>query len=99
LHADADWSERYLEASPEFVAAALIERLAEALPSRLPAIERVMAHRWLYARTTVALGRPFAASEDQTLLFDGDWAFGARVECAYESGLAMADAVAERLRV
>jgi len=99
LHADADWSERYLEASPEFVAAALIERLAEALPSRLPAIERVMAHRWRYARTTVALGRSFAASEDQTLLFGGDWALGARVECAYESGLAMADAVAERLRV
>jgi len=99
LHADAEWSERHLEASPEFIAAELIERLANALPLRLPAIERVMAHRWRYARTTVALGRPFLATKDQTLLFGGDWTLGARVECAYESGLAMADAVAEKLGV
>ena len=51
------------------------------------------AHRWRYAQTGQALEKPFASSQDGTLFVGGDWALGARVECAYESGVAMADAV------
>ena len=40
--------------------------------------------------------RPFLCNDDRTLFAGGDWALGARVECAFDSGTAIAEAIAAR---
>jgi predicted NAD/FAD-dependent oxidoreductase len=48
--------------------------------------------------TTQALGQPFLTNTDRSLFAGGDWCLGASVECAYRSGVAIAEAVSKRLR-
>lgn len=99
VHAGPDWSREHLELEAGQAADAILDRLPDAFGCRLPAIALARAHRWRYARTTIPLGRAYVCSRDRTLFVGGDWCLGARVEAAFESGLAMADAVAEALTV
>ena len=97
MHARPEWSIENLEREKDDVCremTAIFKRLIEEATGRqLPEITYASAHRWRYAQTGQALEKPFASSQDGTLFVGGDWALGARVECAYESGVAMADAV------
>ncbi len=97
LHASAQWSAENLELTPDEAATLLKQDLARAIGQTLPEMTFSQAHRWRYAMTTLSLGRPFLANADQSLFAGGDWCLGARVECAYQSGIAIADAVAKRL--
>ena len=92
-HATADWSSRHLELEREPVAALLVDAVQRMLGGAMPRVEQAIAHRWRYARTVRALGRPCLASRDGTLFLGGDWALGARVECAFDSGRAIAQAI------
>ena len=96
LHASAAWSAQHLEATPDD-ASALLQRELTPLVGALPAITFAQAHRWRYARTATPLGQPLLKNTDGTLYIGGDWCLGARVEYAYESGSAIAEAVMERL--
>ena len=100
VHAGPEWSTAHLEHSADAAAALLRAELAAeldaALGTPLPDIADAAAHRWRYAMTTEPAGRPFLASADGTLLAGGDWALGARVEAAFESGRAMAAALLSR---
>ncbi|GAB4357472.1 MAG: hypothetical protein Kow00114_09030 [Kiloniellaceae bacterium] len=99
-HAGPGWSRRHLEGDPETVAARLSEMLAQALGlSRLPEPAYLAAHRWRYAMTTAPLGRPFLCTADRSLFVGGDWCLGMRVENAFESGLAIANALSDALAV
>ena len=92
LQAGPEWSAAHLEAEPEEILPLLTAAFASqagALPEPLYAT----AHRWRYARTISPLGRPFL--DCGGLLVGGDWCLGARAEAAYDSGLAMADAILE----
>lgn len=92
-HATADWSSRHLELEREPVAALLVDAVQRMLGDAMPRVEQAIAHRWRYARTVKALGQPCLASQDGTLFLGGDWALGARVECAFDSGRAIARAI------
>lgn len=92
-HATPDWSSRHLELEREPVAALLVDAVQRILGDAMPRVEQAIAHRWRYARTVKALGRPCLASRDGTLFLGGDWALGARVECAFDSGRAIAQAI------
>lgn len=94
VHAGPDWSRRHLELDRDLAAALLIEMLPQAFGLRLPRIEGAVAHRWRYARTTQPLGSSFLAFADNSLFLGGDWCLGARVERAFESGLAIARSLA-----
>ena len=96
IHASPDWSRENLELERAEAAARIVALLPAAFGRDLPPLDHAVAHRWRYALTTTPLGRPYLASEDGSLLIGGDWCLGARVECAYESGAAMAAAVLER---
>ncbi|HIC79370.1 MAG TPA: FAD-binding protein [Kiloniellaceae bacterium] len=96
VHASPDWSSENLELEREETAARIVALLPGAFGRDLPPVDHAVAHRWRYALTTTPLGRPYLASEDGSLLIGGDWCLGARVECAYESGEAMAAAVLQR---
>ncbi|MGP1255927.1 MAG: NAD(P)/FAD-dependent oxidoreductase [Kiloniellales bacterium] len=90
LHAGPDWSAAHLESEP----AEILPKLMAAFASQVGALPEPLhatAHRWRYARTITPLGRPFLACGG--LLVGGDWCLGARAEAAYDSGLAMADAI------
>ena len=68
-----------------------MERLQEMLRSELgtlPTASYAAAHRWRYAMVTKPLGQPFLNAG--SLYAGGDWALGPRVECAFDSGTAIA---------
>ena len=89
-NASPAWSRSHLELEPGVVLAELQQAFrAETGIAAVPAYAAV--HRWRYARTETPLG--------QTCLWDpaglavcGDWCLGARVEAAFDSGLAAAAA-------
>jgi predicted NAD/FAD-dependent oxidoreductase len=95
-HATRQWSRQHLELEREAAAVALIDALPRVLGGMLPRIEQAVAHRWRFARATQPLGRPFLCNDDRTLFAGGDWALGARLECAFDSGTAIAEAIAAR---
>jgi hypothetical protein len=94
LHASARWSAEHLELAADEAAFFLKADLARVIDHGLPEVTFARAHRWRYALTTQSLGQPFLANMDETLFAAGDWCLGARVECAYESGVTVAQAIA-----
>jgi len=98
LHAEPGWSREHLEAEKADVARMLLDAFAQALPGRsLPEPVHATAHRWRHARTVTPLGAPFLASNDRTLFAGGDWCLGPAAESGFQSGAAIAEAVADRL--
>lgn len=92
VHARPDWSAAHLELGRDEVRDRLLALFADRAGG-LPQAVHASAHRWRYAMTLAPLGQPFAASADGAVMAGGDWALGARVEAAYRSGMAMAEAV------
>lgn len=89
IQADAAWSQTRLEDPPETVAQVLLQALSGAADEPLPAPVALQAHRWRYARS--AAGVAGALWSPQTRLgCCGDWLLGPRVECAWDSGEALA---------
>ena len=93
VHASVDWSRQNLEMDKDDAMDALLALVADVVGKRLHATTYESAHRWRYAQTETPLGQPFVASDDGTLYVGGDWCLGARVECAFESGGAIAAAL------
>jgi predicted NAD/FAD-dependent oxidoreductase len=90
LHANAEWSERQLEAPAETVAKALLEafrKLGGPPPSAWT------AHRWRYADTEPAMDHGFVWNAGAGLGMCGDWLNGGKVEGAWLSGRALAKSV------
>ncbi len=85
------FSEAHLEESPEAIASLMLPLLCDRLGVGAEAVRHAQAHRWRYARVTKPLGRPFAAQDG--LYLGGDWCIGPRVEAAWISGQAIAEAI------
>ncbi|WP_019626109.1 NAD(P)/FAD-dependent oxidoreductase [Thioalkalivibrio sp. ALJT] len=94
-HAGAEWSRAHIEADPETLAEPLVEALRPYVGGAEPIHRQV--HRWLYARVEQAAGQPCLWHAERRLGACGDWALGARVEAAFDSGEALAAAVADSL--
>ena len=90
-------SAQHLEETPETITARMLPMLAQAIGVKPQLAVYAAAHRWRYARTTSPLNTPFLCGEDETLHVGGDWCLGARVEAAWSSGTAIADAIIEQL--
>lgn len=92
VHATPAWSRAHLEVPPEIAAAALLARFeATTGVSRQPGF--VAAHRWRYALVEQPLGEACIWHEDVGLGACGDWCLGPRIEAAFDSGEAVAQAV------
>jgi len=97
LHASASWSTQHLEDSRDSVTAELIASFWDALGLAPRQHALASAHRWRFALPTAPL--------EQRCLFDapirlgacGDWCGGPRIEGAFLSGLALAEAVSANL--
>lgn len=92
VQATADWSRRHLEAMPDAIAAVLLPRFLLACGLRA-APDYLTAHRWRYALVEQAAGLPCLWDGAARLAACGDWCLGPRVEAAFDSGEAAADAV------
>jgi len=92
LQAGADWSQRHLEADPDWVAKALQAALSQwlGIPSPPPLV--VQSHRWRFARSGAA-GSLALWDRHRRLGVCGDWLIGPRVEAAWLSGTALADQI------
>ncbi|CAN5490406.1 hypothetical protein BH09PLA1_BH09PLA1_02440 [soil metagenome] len=93
LHASATWSREHLDQPADAVAQMLVERLWRATGQAPLAIHAMVAHRWRYALPVETLPQRCLIDRDVNLGWCGDWCGGPRVEGAYLSGLAMADAL------
>ncbi len=91
--ANEAFSVAHLEKTPEDIAALMLPLLCERLGVTPDRVTHAAAHLWRHARVTQALGQPFVRSADGTLYLGGDWCIGPRVEAAWTSGTAIADAL------
>lgn len=92
VHATPDWSRRHLEAPRETIVAELVRATRDCLGTELRP-SHMEAHRWRYAQVETALQVPCLYDPACRLGAAGDWCLGARIEAAYDSGLALADAI------
>ena len=93
IQAGPSWSAEHLEDAADAVTAALLAAFADRAGGALPQTLAVAAHRWRYARSGQA-GRSMMWNGALHLGMCGDWLLGPRVECAWLSGAALAQAVA-----
>ncbi|MCH9655064.1 MAG: FAD-dependent oxidoreductase [Planctomycetes bacterium] len=95
LHGNPDWSTTHLEDIQDVVTARLISSFWQAL-GLLPQSHRLAtAHRWRFALPSEPLEKRCLFDEELRLGACGDWCGGPRIESAYLSGLALAEAVSK----
>lgn len=92
LHTDAEWSEEHVDTPPDKVETVLLDDLRDALDVGLPRVQSISTHRWLFARA-VAVPETEVWDASLGLGICGDWLVGDRVEDAFLSGEALADAI------
>jgi renalase len=95
-HATPEWSRRRLEDLPETVTGELMGRVLtlariEATP------DYAVSHRWRYALVEQPAGTAFQWDEGARIGACGDWGLGPRIEAAFDSGEALATAIAGSL--
>jgi len=97
IHSAPEWSNTHAQADREWVQTEMEASATRLCGRDISAAPHCALHRWLYASVST--------SPEQAVLFDpkmglmacGDWCNGGRVEGAYLSGLAAADAISKSL--
>jgi len=92
LHAHPNWSRSYLDLEPGD-AIRWLQRSFAARVGRPLMQAAVTAHRWRMALPVNPLAEPFLYDRQQGIGLAGDWCGGPRVEGAYLSGIALAQAI------
>ncbi|MDM7984677.1 MAG: FAD-dependent oxidoreductase [Maricaulis sp.] len=93
VQASAGWSRQHLEETPEAVLPLLLEQFGAAAGATVPEPVHADVHRWRYAKVERPLGQACLWDDALQLGLAGDWCLAARVEAAFLSGRALADAV------
>ncbi len=94
LHSDPTWAAERFELDTTEVAKEMLAAFAKLIGTELPKTRYLAAHRWRYALPK-PLSEAAIIDQERSLYACGDWCGGPRVEGAYLSGLAVADAVLE----
>lgn len=90
LHSSADFAKAHFDTDSAVVAKALLEAFTQTqLTAAQPQWHNLQ--RWRYALAETPLAVPYL--QQGSLFFAGDWCGGARLESAYLSGLAVAEAI------
>jgi len=89
VQATKSWSLSHLEETAENVGNQLQKRFDQLVSSEGTS-EILFSHRWRYAFTESALGRPCLWDAELSLGVCGDWCLGRRVEDAWQSGADLA---------
>lgn len=92
VHASPSWSRDHLEDMPDDVLKLLIPKVSALIGEAFVPIYGT-AHRWRFALVEQAVGEACLWNDELRVGACGDWCLGPRVECAYDSGLAMAQKI------
>ncbi len=93
-HASGEWSRQWLEADFDQAADALLEAFIELVPQAEAEPPRLISsHRWRYSMAANPLDDGCLLDAGQGLFIAGDWCSGNRVEGAWASGRAAAEAI------
>lgn len=93
LHAGPAWSRDHFDTPAETSGPALLAAFASTVGRPLPPPDHLDVHRWAYAQVERPIGEPCLFDGAQALGACGDWCADGRVEGAFLSGQALADAV------
>lgn len=96
VHGDRAWSEAHAEDDEETIAADLLQRFAGLAGAAIPEPSWRATMIWPHAFVDRPLGAPCLAAPNGRIAAAGDWCLGPRVECAFLSGRAAAEAVLGR---
>ena len=96
LHANAEWSAKHLEDSPESVIRLLLESFTYASGENLPAQFYKTAHRWRYSIGGSFINPRDLHDESMGLTICGDWVNGGRFEGAFLSGVTAAESILKK---
>ena len=94
VEAAVAWSQKHEEDNPTDVQATLTASLQD-ITTDMGQLLHCAVHRWRYAHTGRALGRPYLFDSDLGLAVAGDWCLGIGAEGAYLSGEALAKILLE----
>jgi renalase len=92
VHGSPAWSKEHLEQEADDVLAMLFTRFA-GITGLMDEPSFGAAHRWRYAMVEKPLGQSHLWDAGRKLGACGDWCIGPRVEAAFDSGEALAEAV------
>ena len=92
LEATAGWSQRHEDDAPTDVQTHLLEALKDVTVEMIKPLHCAV-HRWRYAHTQDAVGKPYLMDEDLRLGVAGDWCLGRGADGAYQSGEDLAAAL------
>lgn len=98
VQADHQWSHQHIELTPEDATQLLLEDFHQICRDHANCISKpihAVAHRWRYALATPDQTVPCMIKPKVGLAVAGDWLSGGRIENAWLSGLAAANALAE----
>lgn len=87
------WAEQHLEDDPEAVQATLLHAASDLAGIDLSIATHQVLHRWRYAATATPVAEPFLMDRDLQIAACGDWCLGSKVEAAFLSADALADAI------
>ena len=93
LHGAHDWSEARLDAEPDQAAGELIAAFRQKAGIELAAPVWQSLHPWRYGFVEMPLGTPCLVGINRRIAACGDWCLGPRVEAAFLSGRAAAEAL------
>lgn len=93
VHGAPDWSDEYAEAERDWVQSVLLETASALCDQALHEAPHIALHRWLYAFSNTGTGQDCLVDEEAGLILAGDWCIGGRVEGAFISGRAAANAI------
>ncbi|MBQ0745510.1 MAG: FAD-dependent oxidoreductase [Marinobacter sp.] len=91
LHANPEWTERNVDASPDRVKSELIAAFRELTGTEVEVTE-ALSHRWLYARSEGGANPGHLWFPEQGIGVAGDWLSGGRVEGAFDSACSLVTA-------
>ncbi len=93
LHASPEWTKEHLEEPADQVARQLLDEFWQATRQSPQSVVALVAHRWRFAIPRKPLQQRSIFNPEQQLGLCGDWCGGPRIEGAFLSGIAMADAI------
>jgi predicted NAD/FAD-dependent oxidoreductase len=93
IHAAPKWSDDHAEADRDWVQNTMLDAASTLCGRQLNQAPHIALHRWLYAYANEGVGQDCLIDPALGVILAGDWCVGGRVEGAYLSGRAAANAI------
>ena len=93
VNSNGVWADANVDVPFDAVRKQMIEASKRHIPIEASEAESAVLHRWRYADVHNPARQSFLLDRDTQLAACGDWCIAGRVEAAYVSGLALADAL------